>query len=283
MRERIVVWVALLATVTGVEAATITSYVDLVTQLGSITVGLYENDAPVTTKNFLAYVKESKYNGTIIHRLQANFVFQGGAADVYGQPISTFPPIVNEAGKTRLSNVAGTIAMARAADANSATSQFFFNLVDNASQLDYGSANAPEGYAVFGRVVSGQSVIGGISAQIPFNANVLPFPVTPQGEMVRVLGVFPVTLEEGTLPKLRILIDGSGTVRPQPGKPCSSSLCSLVMKSGQTVKLTAVAGKDSYFVGWSGDCVGGDKLTQITLPKEEVVSKTCVARFAKRT
>ena len=264
------------------QAASVTSYVDLVTHLGTITVGLYQTEAPITTQNFLAYVNNGQYAGTIIHRLQPNFVFQGGWLDVYGRPIATFPPIANEAGINKLSNVAGTIAMARTADPGSATSQFFFNLADNASQLDFGTANAPAGYAVFGRVMAGDPTVQAIAGLTPFSSSSLPFPVIPGGEMVRVQGAYAYPLAVGAVPHLRVIITGPGSVRGQPGGTCQTDVCSWVVKAGKSVKLKAIPARGSVFVGWAGDCVGGDRQTVLALRPAEVVSKSCIAQFVPR-
>lgn len=264
--------------------ATLTSYVDLVTNKGTMTVGLYGNAAPLTTANFLRYVNADLYKGTMIHRLLPDFVFQGGYINVFGQPIPTFAPIANEAGSSGLSNVQWTVAMARDADPNSATSQFFFNLVDNAALLDYGSQNAPAGYAVFGTTVAGQSVVGQIGSQKPFNAQGLPFPVTPAGQMITIQGTFPYSLAEGDTPRLRVLLAGSGggVVRAQPGGVCRQGDCSYKVKSGKKINLTATPAAGHYFAGWSGDCVGGDRKTSVLASSESPSSTNCVAVFQAR-
>lgn len=264
--------------------AKVTSYVDLVTSQGTVTVGLYGESAPVTVKNFLNYVTASLYDGTIISSLKPDFVFQGGYIDIYGQPIVTFPPIINEAGSSGLSNLQWTIAMARGSDPNSATSQFFFNLVDNAALLDYGSQNAPAGYAVFGTTVAGQSVVQKIGSQTPFNIQSLPFPVTPAGQMITIQGTFPYSLAEGATPRLRVLLAGSGggVVRTQPGGVCRQGDCSFKVKSGKKINLTATPAAGHYFVGWSGDCVGGDRKTSVIASSETPSSTNCVAVFQAR-
>lgn len=135
--------------------------VEIDTSLGNFVVQLDPHRAPVTVKNFLAYVRAGFYDGTIFHRIIPGFVIQGGGytADYKKKP--TNPPIKNEA-DNGLSNVRGTIAMAREAAPDTATSQFYINLADN-SNLDYGGPGQP-GYAVFGRVVSGMDVVDKIAA-----------------------------------------------------------------------------------------------------------------------
>ena len=132
------------------------------TSLGDITVELNAEKAPKSVENFLQYAKEGFYNGTIFHRIINNFMIQGGGftPDLHQKP--TKPSIQNEA-KNGLSNLRGTIAMARTPDPNSATAQFFINLVDNRN-LDFVSDERAEtwGYAVFGKVVEGMDVVDAI-------------------------------------------------------------------------------------------------------------------------
>ncbi|MFZ1391903.1 MAG: peptidylprolyl isomerase [Dokdonella sp.] len=132
------------------------------TSLGDITVELNAEKAPKSVENFLQYAKEGFYNGTIFHRVINNFMIQGGGftPDLHQKP--TKPSIPNEA-KNGLSNLRGTIAMARTPDPNSATAQFFINLVDNRN-LDFVSDERAEtwGYAVFGKVVEGMDVVDAI-------------------------------------------------------------------------------------------------------------------------
>lgn len=137
---------------------------------GTIVLEIYADKAPVTAANFISYVKSGFYNGLIFHRVINNFMIQGGGFDtnvVYKTP--TYPQIINES-SNGLSNIAGTIAMARTPDPHSASSQFFINQVNNLS-LDYasvlydGSNNAYSkyGYCVFGKVLSGMNVVNAIA------------------------------------------------------------------------------------------------------------------------
>jgi cyclophilin family peptidyl-prolyl cis-trans isomerase len=127
------------------------------TTLGDIDIELAQDKAPVSVANFLNYAQNGTYAGTIFHRVVPGFVAQGGGylPNLTAKP--TGSPIANES-KNGLKNLRGTIAMARTSDPNSATDQFYFNLVDNAG-LDYGTAADGYGYAVFGTVVSGMSVV----------------------------------------------------------------------------------------------------------------------------
>jgi cyclophilin family peptidyl-prolyl cis-trans isomerase len=144
--------------------------VEMKTSLGDVILELDAVSAPITVKNFLKYVDEGFYSGTIFHRVIPGFMIQGGGFNAVMHQKKPGPPITNEA-NNGLKNLTGTIAMARTADVNSATSQFFINAADNAF-LDNSPANF--GYAVFGRVVAGQEVVRAIetaktSSRPPFN------------------------------------------------------------------------------------------------------------------
>ncbi len=133
--------------------------VTLETNMGTIEIELNEAKAPVTVKNFLTYVDEKFYDGLIFHRVISGFMIQGGGFDEKIQEKKTKAPIKNE-GKNGLTNDTGTIAMARTADPDSATAQFFINVNDNSS-LNYPSPDG-HGYAVFGKVTSGMHVVNRI-------------------------------------------------------------------------------------------------------------------------
>jgi peptidyl-prolyl cis-trans isomerase A (cyclophilin A) len=136
--------------------------VDVKTSVGTIRLELYPAKAPKTVENFLQYVKEGQYNGTIFHRVIDGFMIQGGGFDANFKQKPTRPPIANEAQsgvKAGLKNDIGTIAMARTSDPNSATAQFFINVNDNAF-LNWGDSRSDgNGYAAFGKVVSGMDVV----------------------------------------------------------------------------------------------------------------------------
>jgi len=131
------------------------------TSMGSFKIELYPEKAPVTVKNFLDYVDKKFYDGTTFHRVIPGFVIQGGGFDKDMMKKATLPPIKNEA-TNGLKNLKATLSMARTSDINSATSQFFVNLKDNAA-LDH-VGDAQYGYAVFGKVVQGFEVIEKIAA-----------------------------------------------------------------------------------------------------------------------
>ncbi|HRD01688.1 MAG TPA: peptidylprolyl isomerase [Candidatus Saccharicenans sp.] len=133
------------------------------TSRGDIVIELYPDKAPVTVENFLAYVDNKFYDGTIFHRVIKGFMIQGGGlTSDMKEKAAKRPPIKNEA-DNGLKNLRGTIAMARTADINSATSQFFINLVDN-TFLDHVPGDpAKFGYAVFGKVTQGMDVVDAIA------------------------------------------------------------------------------------------------------------------------
>jgi peptidyl-prolyl cis-trans isomerase A (cyclophilin A)/peptidyl-prolyl cis-trans isomerase B (cyclophilin B) len=162
---RFLFWIFTLALIAG-PAGAANPQVELDTSAGVIKLELYPDAAPKTVENFLAYVKAGHYNGTQFHRVIKGFMIQGGGynADFWQKP--TRPPIPIEADKSvkaGLSNVPGSVAMARTGDPNSATSQFFINVADN-KRLDFRSPDAQGyGYTVFGKVVSGMEVVNKIA------------------------------------------------------------------------------------------------------------------------
>ncbi len=133
--------------------------VKMQTSKGEIVIEMNEEKAPVTVKNFVEYVKDGHYDGLIFHRVIKGFMIQGGNFDADMNRSETKKPIVNEA-DNGLSNLRGTIAMARTNDPNSATDQFFISDTDNLF-LDYGPGNP--GYAVFGKVVEGIETVDAIA------------------------------------------------------------------------------------------------------------------------
>jgi peptidyl-prolyl cis-trans isomerase A (cyclophilin A)/peptidyl-prolyl cis-trans isomerase B (cyclophilin B) len=147
---------ALSASVASTAYAADMPQVSLKTSMGEIVLELDPEHAPVTVANFLQYVKSGFYKGTIFHRVIDGFMIQGGGYDVKMKDKKTNKPIKNES-DNGLKNVAYSIAMARTQDHNSATSQFFINVGDNAA-LDYPGRDG-SGYAVFGKVISGQDVV----------------------------------------------------------------------------------------------------------------------------
>ncbi|CAM3512669.1 Peptidyl-prolyl cis-trans isomerase A precursor [Vibrio aerogenes CECT 7868] len=131
------------------------------TTQGNFTLELDAEKAPVTVENFLRYVEDGSYVGSIFHRVIPGFMVQGGGFNSQMNRLKSYAPIKNEA-SNGLKNLTATIAMARTQNPDSATRQFYINLVDNPF-LDYGER--PPGYAVFGRVTSGFSAIQAIGKQ----------------------------------------------------------------------------------------------------------------------
>jgi peptidyl-prolyl cis-trans isomerase A (cyclophilin A) len=159
----------------------------LKTSEGDIRVELYPEKAPKSVANFLDYVKSGQYSGTIFHRVIPGFMIQGGGYNTSFAEKPTRAPIALES-KNGLKNMAGTLAMARTSDPNSATAQFFINTVDNAG-LDYPNPDG-NGYAVFGKVTAGMDVVKKIEAT----------PTTTRGPM-------------GDVPQKPVVIESASVVK----------------------------------------------------------------------
>ena len=137
--------------------------VKMTTNLGTIEIEVFQDQAPLTVANFLQYVRDGFYDGVIFHRVIPNFVIQGGGFTPGMQQKETRDPIQNEA-DNGLKNSRGTLSMARTNEPHSASSQFFINLRDNSSLDHRGKDTRGWGYAVFARVVSGMEVVDQIAA-----------------------------------------------------------------------------------------------------------------------
>jgi peptidyl-prolyl cis-trans isomerase A (cyclophilin A) len=136
--------------------------VEIDTSMGTIKAELYRDKAPVTVRNFLSYVDDKHYDGTIFHRVIPDFMIQGGGFTPEMREKPTGPPIQNESANG-LTNSRGTLAMARTSNPHSATAQFFINVKDN-DFLDRDKAQDGVGYCVFGKVVAGMDVVDKIKA-----------------------------------------------------------------------------------------------------------------------
>ena len=145
-------------------ATTASPQVLLHTSQGDITLELYPDKAPKSVANFLQYVRDGFYDGTLLHRAIPGYLVQGGLYTRDLQPKRTRPAVASEA-DNGLSNLRGTLAVARGADPNSGTAQFFFNLVDN-RRLDYAGnqSGLTWGYTVFGKITRGMEVVDKIAA-----------------------------------------------------------------------------------------------------------------------
>jgi cyclophilin family peptidyl-prolyl cis-trans isomerase len=183
--------------------------VDMKTSAGTIRIELYPAKAPKTVENFLQYVKDGHYNGTIFHRVIDNFMAQGGGftADLQQKP--TRAPIKNEA-NNGLSNLRGTVAMARTSDPHSAAAQFFVNVVDN-PRLDFVSEQNgfTWGYTVFGKVVEGMDTVDKIRA----------VETGPQGPFARDVPKTAVVIESAEL--LPAAAAAAPAAQPAPQQPAA--------------------------------------------------------------
>lgn len=184
------------------------------TSQGDITVELYPDKAPKSVANFLQYVRDGFYDGTLFHRAIPGYLVQGGLYTRDLQPKRTRPAIASEA-DNGLSNLRGTIAVARGADPSSGTAQFFFNLVDN-RRLDFvgNQSGLTWGYTVFGKVIKGMDVVDKIAALPtrplgPF-ANDVPNPLVII-ESARIIGEEPPAATSTTASPAR---PDSLTVKP---------------------------------------------------------------------
>jgi cyclophilin family peptidyl-prolyl cis-trans isomerase len=135
----------------------------MTTSMGDVTLELFKTEAPVSVQNFLQYVNDGFYSGTVFHRVKKGFMIQGGGFTPSLQEKPTRPPIQNEA-TNGLRNTRGTLAMARTRVLRSATAQFYINVVDNHALDHTGFSPEDFGYAVFGRVLSGMDVVDRIVA-----------------------------------------------------------------------------------------------------------------------
>lgn len=152
------VWAADTGAAAASTAASASPQVLFKTNMGDFTIEVYPDKAPKTVENFLQYVKDKHYDGTLFHRVIDNFMIQGGGYTLSKEERKTRAPIALEA-QTGLKNDVGTVAMARTGYPHSATSQFFINVKNN----DFLNARgAADGYAVFGKVVNGMDVVNKI-------------------------------------------------------------------------------------------------------------------------
>jgi peptidyl-prolyl cis-trans isomerase A (cyclophilin A) len=186
---------------TAVPAAAASPQVLLHTSQGDITLELYPDKAPKSVANFLQYVRDGFYDGTLLHRAIPGYLVQGGLYTRDLQPKRTRPAVASEA-DNGLSNLRGTLAVARGADPNSGTAQFFFNLVDN-RRLDYAGnqSGLTWGYTVFGKVAKGMDVVDRIAA--------LP---------TRPLGPFA-----GDVPNPLVLIESANVIGEETPAPAASA------------------------------------------------------------
>lgn len=169
MKKIIMMTLLALIMATGGFAA---DFVEMQTSAGVVKIELYSQKAPQSVKNFLDYVGRGFYDSTVFHRVIDKFMIQGGGFDQNLKRKPTADPLTNEA-TNGLKNERGTLAMARTSEVNSATSQFFINLVDNDFLNNRGTDVQTYGYAVFGRVVEGMDVVDKIGHSRTVKRNML--------------------------------------------------------------------------------------------------------------
>jgi cyclophilin family peptidyl-prolyl cis-trans isomerase len=165
----VLIMLVVVQSVAAADQAAVNPRIALTTSKGRIVIELFPQKAPATVKNFLAYVDAGFYDGTVFHRVIPQFMIQGGGLTVDMKKKPTEKPVSNEA-DNNLKNTRGSVAMARTGDPHSATSQFFINTADN-DFLNY-REKTPQGwgYAVFGRVTEGMTVVDAISGVKTGNA-----------------------------------------------------------------------------------------------------------------
>ncbi|MBR4737777.1 MAG: peptidyl-prolyl cis-trans isomerase [Rhodocyclaceae bacterium] len=206
--------------------------VEMITSEGRIVLSLNDAKAPVSTKNFLEYVRAGFYDGTVFHRVIAGFMIQGGGFTDDLEQKTTRDPIRNEA-KNGLKNKVGTIAMARASDPHSASSQFFIN-VENNDFLDHPGQDG-WGYAVFGKVVEGMDVVNKIAGV----------------RTGRRAGMDDVPLEAVVIKKVQVLEkpkaqgDAAAAKAQEPAKTQEPAKAAAADKSSQTKKAATTSKKTS--------------------------------------
>jgi peptidyl-prolyl cis-trans isomerase A (cyclophilin A) len=202
----------LVAVASATSAACAGTIVRFDTNMGTFDVELYDSAAPITVANFLSYVNGGNYDNTIVHRTVADFIVQGGG---YTMPNwSAMPNNGTIPLEYNLPNVRGTLAMARAVLPNSATTQWFFNTVDNSAGLAPGGFT-PDGYAVFGQVLGdGMDVVDAIEDLLRFNFSA-QF-ANPALVQVPVIDYTPAQYSAGVDPRPYSVIVNSITVVPEP-------------------------------------------------------------------
>jgi cyclophilin family peptidyl-prolyl cis-trans isomerase len=285
------------------------SIVEMQTNIGTVTMELDWTKAPISSKNFLDYTNKGFYKNTVFHRTvkQGISIVQGGGLDA--QTITfkkTATPIKNES-SNGLSNLKGTVAMARTAEPDSATSQFFFNFADNLGLNKSSDLPAGAGYAVFANVIGGMDIvtqIGGLSTlKTSYSSDGTPYlsTVTDCGfnfclKKVIIENIYTSKVVDSTSSITRVTVNGTGgkiTSLPA-GISCTSTskaaskTCVLTKALGTPVSLISTPSKGYEMRGWSGDCQGfttplplttkiTDETTKVTTPK----NNNCTATFAK--
>ncbi|MDD5755414.1 MAG: peptidylprolyl isomerase, partial [Methylococcales bacterium] len=277
------------------------------TNVGTITIHLNWDKAPISSQNFLNYINSGFYKDTFFHRIYTVAdpkdstktlikVVQGGGFDAKTMQLKTpSASIVNEA-SNGLHNSIGTISMARTAEPNSATSQFFFNVTDNSSSFDAVAADASTGiaanvgYAVFGTVTGGMDIVNKIgnynTIKTAYSEGVPFIDVTDCGfnfclKKVIIDAVYASNVVDTINSVTRVSVKGNGKVTSMPSSfSCTSGSksCTLKKPFGTDVSLWAKPFTGYEFKGWSGDCQG------TTMPlalNTKTSNNNCTATFTK--
>jgi uncharacterized repeat protein (TIGR02543 family) len=274
------------------------SIVEMQTNVGTITIQLNWDKAPISSKNFIDYVSSNFYKNTFIHRVVKGTeaapnisIIQGGGIDAKTTTFKTTKPtIINEA-NNGLKNTAGTISMARTADPNSATSQFFFNFADNSTFLDFGSTSNPAGYAVFGTVIGGVDVMNKIGNYTTLKMNYSEgVPVSELFDCgfnlclkkIIIENIYASNVVDTINSIIRVSVNGSGKVTTSIPKTftCTSTSksCTLSKPFGTAISLIAKPSTGYVFKGWSGDCSSVATPLQLDTATK---NNNCTATFAK--
>ncbi len=290
------------------------SIVEMETSVGTITVQLNWDKAPISSKNFLDYVSSGFYKNTFFHRVYSVpdpkdstktliKIIQGGGFDApTNTQKKTNATIVSEA-NNGLHNSIGSIAMARTSDPNSATSQFFFNLTDDSSSFDASSTST--GYAVFGTVIGGMDVVNQIgnygtiktaySEGVPFS-QIFDCGFNFCMKKIIIDTVYTSNVIDTINSLTRVTINGLGSVTSLTkdlnctnSSSTTSKTCLVLKKpAGADISLIATPAKLYQFQGWSGDCSGtttplvlNTKRTDNTNINSKTNNNNCTATFTK--
>lgn len=266
---------------------------EIQTNIGTITAQLNWEKAPISSQNFVNYANKGFYKNIVFHRVVKDFMLQTGGVDVVtGQFKTPDAPIVNES-SNGLTNLKYTLAMARAKEANTATSQFFINTKDN----DFLNKSATsDGYAVFGEVISGKEFVDKINNYLTISTGYSSdggVPVMTDGvyecginfclRKIYIENVYLSQVADKSNSYTRVSINGTGgRVTSSPsGISCISTSKSCILKKtfGTVVSLTAKPSTGYEFKGWSGDCLGN--VTPLVLDTK-AKNNNCTATFAKK-
>jgi peptidyl-prolyl cis-trans isomerase A (cyclophilin A)/peptidyl-prolyl cis-trans isomerase B (cyclophilin B) len=186
----------LFSTASSAAAETANPHVEIKTNLGSMVLELYPDKAPKTVENFLRYVKDGYYTGTIFHRVIPRFMIQGGGLDKDFRQKPARPPIENEAANG-LRNDIGTVSMARTSDPHSASSQFFINVANNAFLNHTAPTPQGYGYTVFGKVIKGMEVVNRIAGAPTGSGGPFPADVPRVTVVIEDVRLIPESAHQG--------------------------------------------------------------------------------------